>query len=90
MKTFQPRDLWEGLLQLAIVLFVADVGVRRIYTDRAEWLKATENLRRLVFFCARPLAGDTDPPPRDRTALTSRLARSQAARKAKAGSILNS
>src|ERR1051325_1404348 len=25
-KTFQPRDLWETLLKLAIILFVADVG----------------------------------------------------------------
>lgn len=56
VKTFQPRDLWEGLLQLAIILFVADVGVRRIYLDRAEWLKATENLRRLLFFWRKPAA----------------------------------
>ena len=49
-KTYQPRDLWEGLLKLAILLFVADVGVRRIYLDRAEWLKATATLRRWIFF----------------------------------------
>lgn len=56
VKTFQPRDLWEWLIRFAIVLFVADVGVRRIYIDRAEWLKATENLRRLLFFWRRPMA----------------------------------
>lgn len=61
VKTFQPRDLWQWLLQFAILLFLADVGVRRIYIDRAEWLKATENLRRLLFFWrapARPVTAD--------------------------------
>ena len=61
IKTFQPRDLWEWLLKLAILLFVADVGVRRIYLDRAEWMKATANLRRLVFFWRgkeRPVEAD--------------------------------
>ena len=61
VRTFQPRDLWQWLLKLAILLFVADVGVRRIYLDRAEWLKATENLRRLVFFWRgqpRPVQAD--------------------------------
>ena len=37
-KTFQPRDLWEWLLKLAVVLFPIDVGVRRVQLDRAEWL----------------------------------------------------
>ncbi|HVY70014.1 MAG TPA: VWA domain-containing protein, partial [Verrucomicrobiae bacterium] len=49
-KTFQPRDLWEWLLKLAIVLFPLDVGIRRIQLDRAEWLKATAGLRRWIFF----------------------------------------
>lgn len=49
-KTFQPRDLWEWLLRFAILLFPLDVGIRRIQLDRAEWLKATENLRRMVLF----------------------------------------
>jgi uncharacterized membrane protein len=50
VKTFQPRDLWEWLLKLAIILFPLDVGIRRIYLDRAEWLKATQGLRRWLFF----------------------------------------
>jgi hypothetical protein len=50
LKTFQPRDLWEWLLKLAIVLFTLDVGVRRIQIDRDEWLKATATLQRAVFF----------------------------------------
>lgn len=49
-KTFQPRDLWEWLLKLAICLFPLDVGVRRIQIDRDEWLKATASLRRALFF----------------------------------------
>ena len=50
VKTFQPRDLWEWLLKLAIVLFPLDVGVRRIQIDRSEWLRATQTLRRWLFF----------------------------------------
>jgi hypothetical protein len=60
-KTFQPRDLWEWLLKAAIVLFTLDVGVRRIQIDREEWLKATQTLRRLIFFWhapARPAEAD--------------------------------
>jgi len=49
-KTFQPRDLWDWLLKLAVIMFPLDVGVRRIQLDRAEWLKAMRQLRRWVFF----------------------------------------
>ncbi len=60
-KTFQPRDLWEFLLKLAICLFPLDVGVRRIQLDREEWLKATATLRRWIFFWKgkpRPVEAD--------------------------------
>jgi len=50
VRTFQPRDLWEWLLKLAIIMFPLDVGVRRIQIDRAERLKATQTLRRWLFF----------------------------------------
>jgi hypothetical protein len=50
VKTFQPLDLWESLLRAAIILFTLDVGVRRIQIDRDEWLKATQTLRRWLFF----------------------------------------
>jgi hypothetical protein len=50
IRTFQPRDLWEGLLKLAIILFPLDVGVRRVQIDKAEWLNATATLRRWLFF----------------------------------------
>jgi hypothetical protein len=48
-------------LKFAIALFLADVAIRRIQIDRAEWLKATENLRRLIFFwkgVPRPVEAD--------------------------------
>ena len=60
-KTFQPRDLWEFLLKLAICLFPLDVGIRRIQIDREEWLKATASLRRMLFFWKgkeRPVESD--------------------------------
>jgi uncharacterized membrane protein len=49
-RTFQPRDLWEWLLELAILLFIVDVGVRRIQIDRDEMLRAMRFVQRKVFF----------------------------------------
>jgi uncharacterized membrane protein len=49
-KTFQPRDLWEWLLRAAVVLFVIDVGVRRIQLDREEMARAAQVVRRRLFF----------------------------------------
>jgi uncharacterized membrane protein len=46
IETFQPLDLRDWLLQLAILLFPLDVAVRRIQLDRDEWLRATKTLRR--------------------------------------------
>ncbi|HNQ87778.1 MAG TPA: glutamine amidotransferase [Verrucomicrobiota bacterium] len=60
-RTFQPQDLWEWLLRWALLIFVADVAVRRIDLDKAEWLKATATLRRWVFFwrtARRPAEAD--------------------------------
>ena len=37
LKTFQPVDLWERLFALFLLLFVLDVGIRRIDLDREEW-----------------------------------------------------
>jgi len=70
LKTFQPRDLWEWLLKLAILLFPLDVGLRRIYLDRAEWLKAARTLRRWVLFWK----GEPRPPEADES-LAALLAR---------------
>jgi uncharacterized membrane protein len=56
-KTFQPRDLWETMLKLAIVLFTFDVAVRRIQIDRHEW----ELLRRrLIFWRTSPQSGGVE------------------------------
>ncbi|MCX8109577.1 MAG: glutamine amidotransferase, partial [Verrucomicrobiae bacterium] len=52
-RVWRAVEMWEWLLKLAIIMFVADVGVRRIDIDRAEWLRATANLRRLLFFWRR-------------------------------------
>jgi len=49
-KTFQPLDLRDWLLKFAILLFPFDVAVRRIHLDHAEWLRATNKLRRWIFF----------------------------------------
>lgn len=60
-QTYQPRDLFEWLLRIAILLFVADVGVRRIQVDREEWLKATATLHQWLFFWKgkpRPVEAD--------------------------------
>ena len=60
-KTFQPRDLWEWLLKMAVILFTLDVGVRRIQLDREEWLKAVAAVRRSLFFwegTKRPVEAD--------------------------------
>jgi uncharacterized membrane protein len=49
-RTFQPRDWWEWLLKLAIILFVLDVAVRRIDLDREQWEKAKARLKQTIFF----------------------------------------
>jgi hypothetical protein len=56
VKTFQPRDLWEWLIRLAILLFVLDVGFRRIQIDREEWQRALAVVKRTVVFW--------NPPPK--------------------------
>src|SRR5437870_7301580 len=82
-KTFQPRDLWESLLKLAVILFVLDVGVRRIQIDREEWLRATQTLRRWLLFW--------NPPPRPAEAeesLAALLARREVVRSKQTGPTL--
>ncbi len=39
VKTYQPRDLWEDLMKVLVILFVLDVAVRRVDFDREEWGK---------------------------------------------------
>ncbi|MDB6065686.1 MAG: putative rane protein [Pedosphaera sp.] len=49
-KTFQPRDLWDWLLRLGVLLFPLDVAVRRIQLDRDEMHRAWRKLRARVLF----------------------------------------
>jgi len=49
-KTFQPIDWWEWLLKTAVILFVFDVGLRRIQLDREQWEKTLAVAKRTVFF----------------------------------------
>ncbi len=61
IKTRQPLDLWEWLLRLAIILFVMDVGVRRIDLEREQWDKAMAAVKRFVLFWRpkpRPVEAD--------------------------------
>ncbi|TAL03184.1 MAG: hypothetical protein EPO07_06560, partial [Verrucomicrobia bacterium] len=79
MKTSQPKNLWEWLLKLAIILFVLDVGVRRIQLDQEEWAKATATLRRWVFFW------HPKPVPHHDESLATLLARRDVVRSSRTG-----
>ena len=69
-KTYQPRDLWESLLQFAILLFTVDVGVRRIQIGREEWQRFWQIARRWLFLWRAP-----PPPPEAQESLQALLAR---------------
>jgi uncharacterized membrane protein len=61
IKTRRPLDWWEWLVRLAIILFVLDVGVRRIDLEREQVAKAVAAVKRLVFFWQhkpRPVEAD--------------------------------
>lgn len=62
VKTFQPRDLWEWLLRIAVILFVVDIGVRRVMIDREEWAAGWRRVRTWIPFLkpAQPVAS-SDP-----------------------------
>lgn len=49
-ETFQPKDLWEWLLRTAVILFVLDVGFRRIQIEREDWLKFVATVKGAVMF----------------------------------------
>jgi uncharacterized membrane protein len=49
-KTFQPRDLWEWCMMFAVILFVFDVGFRRIQIEREDALKMLAAVRGAVLF----------------------------------------
>ena len=49
IKTFQPNDLWEWFLKLAILLFPLDVGLRRVQLDRDDLARAYH--RTITWLC---------------------------------------
>jgi uncharacterized membrane protein len=49
-RTYQPKDLWEALLQFAVILFVVDVGFRRIQIEREDMQKAMATMKGTVMF----------------------------------------
>lgn len=79
-KTFQPVDLFEWLLKLAILLFPLDVGVRRIQLDREELIKAGRFVRsKVLFWEGRPRPVEADE------SLTALLTRRDAVRSKQTG-----
>jgi hypothetical protein len=78
VKTFQPRDWWEWLLKLGVVLFTLDVGVRRIQIDREEWAQGWLFLRRRIFFWRQESL-----PPEAEESLAALLARRERVRAAR-------
>jgi len=50
LKTFQPHDLWEWLLKFAVILFVLDVGFRRIQLEREELHRALAFVQGALLF----------------------------------------
>jgi len=61
--TWRPHDLWPALLQLAIILFVLDVGVRRIHPDPEEWAKAGRVVLGFVWFWRKSAIPETASKP---------------------------
>lgn len=60
-ETFQPRDWWEWLLRLALLLFILDVALRRIQLERDQLDKAWAWVKRTVLFwkgVPRPVEAD--------------------------------
>jgi uncharacterized membrane protein len=70
-RTWQPHDLWENFLRAAILLFVVDVGLRRIHLDREQLARAWA----LVFGFVKLGEGKKKRIIREDTTLTMLLAR---------------
>ena len=59
--TFQPRDWWEWLVRLAILLFVFDVALRRIHLEADQFAQAWGAVKRTMLFwkgVPRPVEAD--------------------------------
>ena len=75
-RTYQPRDLWEILLRCLVILFLFDVGVRRIDFDRDEWSAWWLKVRVALGLGGRPVAAASEE------GMAALLARKQEARTA--------
>lgn len=60
-RTWQPHDLWPWLLRLAILLFVADVAVRRVELDLDELRQIGRRLARAWGWRTPALAPTSTP-----------------------------
>ena len=61
LKTFQPRDLWEWLMRFAVLLFVLDVGFRRIQIEREDWQRGVAAVKgALLFWRPQPKVTKSD------------------------------
>ena len=75
IRTRRPVDLWESLLRWMVVLFVLDVGIRRLDVDRAEWASWFASFRRRI-----GLKGPVSPQPASAESLQALLNRRDALR----------
>ena len=55
-ETYQPVDLWEQLLKLAVILFVIDIAIRRVSLDRDQIAAVGAFVRRCLFLAPREAA----------------------------------
>jgi uncharacterized membrane protein len=75
VRTRRPVDLWESLLRWMVVLFVLDVGIRRLDVDRVEWASWFAAFRRRI-----GLKGPVAPQPASAESLPALLNRRDALR----------
>lgn len=73
--TFQPHDLWRVLLQLSVLFFVADVGLRRVQLDGDFRRWVSPALSALIRF-----GRNRSTPPPSEPSLSALLARRQQVR----------
>ncbi|HAB17956.1 MAG TPA: hypothetical protein DCE44_16080, partial [Verrucomicrobiales bacterium] len=74
--SFQPQELWEHLLRLAIVLMVLDIGFRRVQFDAEDWQRISQAALAYLPFLSRTQRS----PPAGQPSLAALLARREDAR----------
>ncbi|MCW5554923.1 MAG: VWA domain-containing protein [Verrucomicrobiae bacterium] len=70
-KTSQAQDLWSWLLKFCVVVFVIEVGVRRVQIDREDWQRFTRRVGTWLLFW-RKTPGTTAPTTPSLAALLAR------------------